>query len=255
MKENSASGETETGFISHLIELRSRLLFVVAGISVVTLSLLPFANELYTYLATPLIKNLPEGTSMIAVDVATSFLIPFKFVMLLAVFITIPFTLYHAWAFIAPGLYKREKILIAPLLISSTALFYAGVAFAYYIVFPLVFAFLIKVAPEGISVTPDIARYLSFAMTLFLAFGVAFETPIAIVLLVITGITTPEALADKRRYVIVAAFVIGMLLTPPDVISQVMLAIPIWILYESGLIASRMVLRRRATDADTEDAG
>jgi sec-independent protein translocase protein TatC len=175
--------------------------------------------------------------------------------MLLAVFITVPFTLYHIWAFVAPGLYQREKKMVAPLLVSSTLLFYLGTAFAYFLVFPLVFAFIIGVAPEGITVMTDISRYLDFVVALFLAFGLAFETPVATVLLVATGMTTPAALASKRAYVIVAVFVIGMLLTPPDVVSQILLAIPMWILYEVGIIASKMVLRRRAGDADNEPGG
>jgi sec-independent protein translocase protein TatC len=252
MKNKSETAQADSGFISHLVELRNRLLYIITGVAVVMLLLLPFAGELYTILATPLLKHLPEGTSMIAIDVAAPFLVPFKFVMLLAVFITVPFTLYHIWAFVAPGLYQREKKMVAPLLVSSTLLFYLGTAFAYFLVFPLVFAFIIGVAPEGITVMTDISRYLDFVVALFLAFGLAFETPVATVLLVATGMTTPAALASKRAYVIVAVFVIGMLLTPPDVVSQILLAIPMWILYEVGIIASKMVLRRRAGDADNE---
>jgi sec-independent protein translocase protein TatC len=252
MNNNPEATQADGGLISHLIELRNRLLFVISGIAVVMLALLPFASELYTVLATPLLKHLPEGTSMIAIDVAAPFLVPFKFVLLLSVFITVPFTLYHIWAFIAPGLYQREKKMVTPLLISSTLLFYLGTAFAYFVVFPLVFAFIIGVAPEGITVMTDISRYLDFVVALFLAFGLAFETPVATVLLVATGITTPAALASKRPYVIVGVFVIGMLLTPPDVVSQILLAIPMWILYEAGIIASKIVLRKRSGDANTE---
>ena len=250
----SGSSETESSFVSHLIELRNRLLYIIAGISLVLLALLPFANKLYTLLAQPLLDQLPEGTSMIAIDVAAPFLVPFKFVMLLAVFITVPFTLYHIWAFVAPGLYKREKKMVAPLLVSSTLLFYLGVAFAYFVVFPLVFAFIVSITPTGITVMTDISRYLDFVVAIFLAFGVAFETPIATVLLVATGVTTPQALASKRPYVIVAVFIIGMLLTPPDVVSQILLAIPMWVLYESGIVAARLMLRHRNADATTEDA-
>ena len=250
----SGSSETESSFVSHLIELRNRLLYIIAGISLVLLALLPFANKLYTRLAQPLLDQLPEGTSMIAIDVAAPFLVPFKFVMLLAVFITVPFTLYHIWAFVAPGLYKREKKMVAPLLVSSTLLFYLGVAFAYFVVFPLVFAFIVSITPTGITVMTDISRYLDFVVAIFLAFGVAFETPIATVLLVATGVTTPQALASKRPYVIVAVFIIGMLLTPPDVVSQILLAIPMWVLYESGIVAARLMLRHRNADATTEDA-
>ncbi len=251
MTNNPAPDNSESGFISHLIELRNRLLYIVAGIALVMLILLPFANQLYTYLATPLLNNLPAGTSMIAIDVAAPFLIPFKFVMLLAVFITVPYSLFHVWSFIAPGLYLREKKLIVPLLVSSTLLFYLGVAFAYFVVFPLVFAFLIGMAPEGIAVMTDITRYLDFVVALFLAFGLAFEIPVATVLLVAGGVTSPEVLAGKRAYIIVSVFIVGMLLTPPDVVSQILLAIPMWILYESGIVASRIMLRRKAEAAGT----
>ena len=251
MTNSTAPDDSESGFISHLIELRNRLLYIVAGIALVMLILLPFASELYTHLATPLLNNLPAGTTMIAIDVAAPFLIPFKFVLLLAVFITVPYSLFHVWSFVAPGLYLREKKLVVPLLISSTILFYLGVAFAYFIVFPLVFAFLINMAPEDIAVMTDITRYLDFVVALFLAFGLAFEIPIATVLLVASGVTSPDALASKRAYVIVTVFIVGMLLTPPDVVSQILLAIPMWILYESGIITSRLMLRRKTVDAGT----
>ncbi|MBN1379227.1 MAG: twin-arginine translocase subunit TatC [Gammaproteobacteria bacterium] len=254
MKNSQPIDAADGGFVSHLIELRNRLLYIAAGIIPVLLLLLPFANKLYSLLALPLTQQLPEGATMIAVDIVTPFLIPFKFVALLAIFITVPFTLYHIWAFVAPGLYQREKKMVAPLMVSSTVLFYLGVTFAYLVVFPLVFAFIISTAPAGITVMPDIARYLDFAMALFLAFGVAFEIPVAIVLLVAIGVTTPAALAGKRPYIIVAAFIIGMLLTPPDVVSQILLAVPMWILYESGIIASRFMLRRRGNDVNTESA-
>ncbi len=241
-----------SGIVSHLIELRYRLLHVVAAIALAFLVLLPFANDLYIFLAAPLSERLPAGSTMISVQVTGPFLIPFKLSMLLAVVITVPYWLYHVWAFIAPGLYRHEKRMALPLVVSSTLLFYAGMAFAYFVVFPLVFGFIISRSPEIIAVNPDIGNYLDFTMALFLTFGAAFEIPIATVLLVATGATTPEALASKRPYIIIAAFVIGMLLTPPDVISQIMLAVPMWILYESGIIASRLMLRRRASDASTE---
>lgn len=243
--------QQEPGFISHLVELRNRLLRIIGGVVLVLLALLPFANRLYTVLAEPLLKHLPEGSSMIAIDVASPFFIPFKLVMMLAVFITIPYILYHVWAFVAPGLYLKEKRLMFPLLVSSTLLFYLGVAFAYFLVFPIVFSFIIGMAPEGVAVMTDIGRYLDFVIALFFAFGAAFEIPVATVLLVATGITTPQALAEKRPYVIVGAFVIGMLLTPPDVISQTLLAIPMWMLFELGIIASKIVLRRR--EVENED--
>ncbi len=252
MSADPKGGEEQTGFISHLVELRDRLLRIVAGIALVLICLLPFANELYTLLAEPLLSHLPDGSSMIAIDVISPFLIPFKLALLLAVFITVPYSLYHVWAFVAPGLYRHEKRLVVPLLVSSTLLFYLGVAFAYFVVFPIVFGFIIGIAPEGISVMTDISRYLDFVVALFLAFGIAFEIPVAAVLLVAVGFTTPQALAEKRPYVIVAVFVIGMFLTPPDVISQILLAIPMWLLYECGIIASRLLLRHRSatTEAD-----
>lgn len=242
--------QQEPGFITHLVELRNRLLWIVGGVIAVMLVLLPFGKQLYTLLAEPLLKHLPEGSSMIAIDVAAPFFIPFKLVMLLAVFVAVPYILYHVWAFVAPGLYRKEKRLMVPLLVSSILLFYLGVAFAYFVVFPVVFAFIIGMAPEGVAVMTDIGRYLDFVIALFFAFGAAFEIPVATVLLVAAGITTPQALAEKRPYVIVGAFVVGMLLTPPDVISQTLLAIPMWLLYELGIVASKIVSRRRAENMD-----
>lgn len=252
MSNNSkkASGEpsteaTET-LLSHLIELRDRILRMFLAILVVFLMLFPFANQIYTFLATPLMVHLPEGTSMIAIEVAAPFLIPFKLVLLLAVVLTIPYTLHQLWAFIAPGLYKHEKKMAGPLVASSTILFYLGMAFAYFVVFPLIFAFFTATAPEGVAVMTDISRYLDFVIMLFIAFGIAFEVPIATILLVSMGATTPEQLARKRPYVIVGAFVIGMILTPPDIISQTLLALPMWILFEIGLVLSRIMQKRKA---------
>lgn len=252
MSKNSkkAGGEpsteaTET-LLSHLIELRDRILRMFLAILVVFLMLFPFANQIYTFLATPLMVHLPEGTSMIAIEVAAPFLIPFKLVLLLAVVLTIPYTLYQLWAFIAPGLYKHEKKMAGPLVASSTILFYLGMAFAYFVVFPLIFAFFTATAPEGVAVMTDISRYLDFVIMLFIAFGIAFEVPIATILLVSMGATTPEKLARKRPYVIVGTFVIGMILTPPDIISQTLLALPMWILFEIGLVLSRIMQKRKA---------
>ncbi|XSG86026.1 MAG: twin-arginine translocase subunit TatC [Methylohalobius sp. ZOD2] len=233
----------EQPFIAHLIELRSRLLKIIAAVLVVFLGLAPFADQLYTYLAGPLLKYLPEQSSMIAIDVASPFLTPFKLALVAAIFATMPFSLYQIWVFVAPGLYRHEKRLLLPLLAASTVLFYAGAAFAYFVVLPLVFQFMTATAPLGVSVMTDISRYLDFVLTLFFAFGVAFEVPIATILLIWSGITTRKALAAKRPYVIVAAFVIGMLLTPPDVISQTLLAVPVWLLYELGLLFSRPFAR------------
>lgn len=225
-----------SGIIAHLIELRSRVLKALMSVFVVFLCLVYFAQDLYQYLAMPLVATLPEGASMIATDVASPFLAPFKLTLVLSFFVAIPFVLYQIWAFVAPGLYRKEKKLVAPLLASSTLLFYSGMAFAYFVVFPLAFMFFNSVAPEGILVSPDISSYLNFVLKLFFAFGVAFEIPIAVILLCWTGVTSAEKLAKKRPYVVVGAFVVGMLLTPPDVISQTLLAIPMWILFEIGVL-------------------
>jgi sec-independent protein translocase protein TatC len=244
--------DAEAPFISHLVELRDRVLRMVLAILVVFIGLFPFANDIYTFIAGPLMAVLPEGTSMIATQVASPFLTPFKLSLVAAVFLTMPYLLHQLWAFVAPGLYRHERRLALPLLASSIFLFYAGVAFAYFVVFPLVFAFLTSVAPEGVAVMTDISAYLDFVLTLFFAFGFAFEIPIATILLVWAGMTTPEALRRKRPYVIVGAFVAGMLLTPPDVISQTLLALPMWVLFELGLIFAKIFARKEPTDDDVE---
>jgi sec-independent protein translocase protein TatC len=218
------------------------------------LPLSPFADRVYSWLAAPLLRYLPSDSSMIAIGVVSPFMIPFKLVALLSVFITIPYLLYQLWAFVAPGLYRQEKRFAVPLLLSSILLFYAGVAFAYFLVLPVVLRFMIAIAPEGISVMPDIANYLDFAMAMFLAFGFAFEIPVATVLLAATGMVSVPTLVAARPYVVVGAFVVGMLLTPPDVISQTMLAIPMWFLYEMGIIASRAIIKKRAETAANEEA-
>ena len=235
----------EQPFISHLVELRTRLLRIVSGVLLVFVALSPFSNPIYSMLAGPLTRHMPAQSSMIAIDVLSPFLTPLKFTLVLAVFITIPWILYQVWAFIAPGLYQKEKRLALPVLISSTLLFYCGMAFAYFVIMPIFFAFITSTAPEGVAVMTDINRYLDFVMTIFFAFGVAFEVPVATVILVLIGIVTPEAMAAKRPYVIVGAFVVGMLLTPPDVISQTLLAVPMWLLFEIGIFVSRLLLRRR----------
>ena len=242
MTQNSPAPEQEQPFISHLLELRDRLLRMLLAVLVIFVVLFPFANDIYTWVASPLMAHLPAGTSMIATEVASPFLTPFKLSLVAAIFLAMPFILYQFWAFVAPGLYQHEKRLAMPLLVSSVVLFYVGMLFAYFVVFPLVFGFLTGTAPEGVAVMTDIARYLDFVLTLFFAFGLAFEVPIATILLVATGVTTPESLAGKRPYIIVGAFAIGMLLTPPDVISQTLLALPMWVLFELGVIFSRMVL-------------
>lgn len=250
-----AHQDKEQPLVAHLMELRDRLLKAIVGILAVFLVLSPFANKIYTVLASPLLAHLPETSSMIAIDVASPFLTPFKMTLVLALFITVPWTLYQIWAFVAPGLYRHEQRLVYPLLVSSTILFYLGMAFAYFVVFPLMFGFLIGFAPVGVEVMTDIARYLDFVLTIFFAFGVAFEVPVATVLLVMTGVTTPEALASKRPYVFVLAFVAGMLLTPPDIISQTLLAIPIWLLFEVGVMCSKLMLKRQkqAREASESD--
>jgi sec-independent protein translocase protein TatC len=242
-----------SGLIAHLIELRSRVLRAILSVFVVFLCLVYFAQDLYHYLAMPLLASLPEGASMIATDVASPFLAPFKLTLVLSFFIAIPFVLYQIWAFVAPGLYRREKKLVAPLLASSTILFYLGMAFAYFVVFPLAFMFFNSVAPEGVLVSTDISSYLNFVLKLFFAFGIAFEIPIAVILMCWTGVTTPEKLAAKRPYVIVGAFFVGMLLTPPDVISQTLLAVPMWILFELGLLLGR-VYTAKPSKSDEEDS-
>ena len=239
--------------VEHLVELRNRLLRILAAIIVVFLILFPFANDLYALLARPLIAQLPAGSTMIATEVASPFLAPFKFALVMAFFISIPIVLHQVWSFIAPGLYQNERSLVLPLLVASTALFYAGMAFAYFVVFPMVFRFLVSVAPEHVTVMTDIGSYLEFVLKLFFAFGLAFEVPIATILVIRSGIATTESLVRKRPYVIVGAFIVGMLLTPPDVFSQTLLAVPMWLLFELGIVFSRM-LEKPAADADEADA-
>lgn len=239
--ENS-SGLGEGTLLSHLMELRNRLLKMVIVVLVLFVCLVPFAEHLFTLVADPLMAKLPEGTSMIATQVASPFLTPFKLSLAIAVFLGMPFLLYQAWAFVAPGLYKHERRLVLPLMASSIVLFYSGVAFAYYVVFPLMFGFFTAVAPAGVAVMTDISAYLDFVLALFFAFGFAFEVPVATVLAVWAGFTTPAKLATKRPYVLIGAFVLGMLLTPPDIISQTLLAVPVYILFEAGIIMARVMV-------------
>ena len=220
----------------HLLELRNRLLRSILGVLIVFCCLVYFAQDIYQYVAQPLLATMPEGSQMIATDVASPFFAPFKLTLVLSLFIAMPFVLYQVWSFVAPGLYSNEKRMIAPLMLGSTFLFYSGIAFAYFLVFPVVFAFFTSVAPEGVVIATDISSYLDFILKLFFAFGAAFEIPIAIILMCWTGMTTPDSLREKRPYVVVGAFVIGMLLTPPDIISQTMLAVPMLILFEVGII-------------------
>ncbi|WP_089375155.1 twin-arginine translocase subunit TatC [Methylobacillus rhizosphaerae] len=235
---------TTDTFISHMIELRDRLLRIIIGTVLITVVLFPFANEIYQFLASPLLNSLPLGGQMIATDVTTPFFVPMKVVLLAAFMISLPHTLYQIWAFVAPGLYAHERRLIGPLVFASTLLFLLGMAFAYYLVFPVVFGFIAHTAPEGVAVMTDIGKYLDFAMTLFIAFGLAFEVPVAVILLVSAGVVNVATLRGARSYVIVGAFVIGAIFTPPDVISQVMLAVPLWVLYETGILVASLLQRR-----------
>ncbi|MDG1164966.1 MAG: twin-arginine translocase subunit TatC [Porticoccaceae bacterium] len=228
-------------FMSHLIEFRDRVLRSVVAVLVVFIGLFSFSEELYLYVSEPIREYLPASSTMIATEVASPFLTPFKLTLVLSLFAAMPFILYQAWAFLAPGLYQREKKIVVPLFISSVLLFYGGMAFAYYIVFPLVFMFFTSIAPEGISVMPDIRSYLDFVLKLFFAFGISFEIPIAVVILSWMGVVEPDNLAKKRPYVFVMCFILGMLLTPPDIISQILLAIPMWLLFELGILFGRMV--------------
>lgn len=240
--------EQQQPLIQHLIELRDRILRAVLVVLAIFLGLYYFANDLYLVVSEPLRVYLPEGTSMIATDVASPFLTPFKLTLVLAIFLAMPFILFQFWRFVAPALYQHEKKLAIPLLISSVFLFYLGVVFAYYVVFPLVFGFFTSAGPEGVTVMTDINKYLDFVLKLFFAFGLAFEIPIATVILVATGASTSDSLARKRPYIVVGCFVVGMLLTPPDVISQTLLAVPMWLLFEIGVFFSRMVERRDPVD-------
>lgn len=241
--EQSELDEKEQTLMDHLVELRDRLLHMVLAILIVFVALFGFAEDIFTVAADPLLALMPEGTSMIATGVTSPFLVPFKLVLLLSVLLTIPYLLHQIWSFIAPGLYRHEKRMAGPLLVSSVVLFYCGIAFAYFIIFPILFGFFIGIAPEGVAVMTDIGQYLDFIIAIFLAFGIAFEVPVATFLLIAAGITTPDKLAGKRPYIIIGAFVVGMLLTPPDVISQSLLAVPIWLLFELGLIMSRIFLK------------
>ena len=235
-------------FMEHLIEFRNRALRSVVAVLVIFAGLFSFSNELYLYVSEPIRVYLPDNLTMIATDVASPFLTPFKLTLILSVFAAMPYLLYQIWAFLAPGLYQREKKIVLPLFFSSVLLFYAGMAFAYYVVFPLVFLFFTTIAPDGISVMPDIRSYLDFVLKLFFAFGLSFEIPIAVVILSWMGAVNPDNLARKRPYVFVSCFVLGMLLTPPDIISQTLLAIPMWLLFEVGILFGRLVAPKPEED-------
>jgi sec-independent protein translocase protein TatC len=245
--------DREMPLIEHLTELRERLIRVIVTLLAVFLSLVYFANNIYSFVAAPLRRFLPDGATMIATEVASPFLAPFKLTLVVAAMAVMPYVLHQAWAFVAPGMYRQEKRFALPLLISSIVLFYCGVAFAYYVVCPMVFGFFTSVSPVGVTVMTDINHYLNFVLTMFFAFGFAFEIPVATVLLVWTGITSPAALVSKRPYIVVGCFVLGMVLTPPDVFSQTMLAVPMWMLFEVGVWASRWLLATKARDAATTE--
>ncbi|MBA1188407.1 twin-arginine translocase subunit TatC [Pseudomonas entomophila] len=238
--------------VSHLTELRTRLLRCVAAIFLIFAGLFSFAQQIYTLVSAPLREHLPPNATMIATDVASPFLTPFKLTMTVSLFLAIPFILQQVWGFIAPGLYRHEKRIAIPLLLSSIVLFYAGMAFAYFLVFPLIFGFFAAATPEGVSMMTDIASYLDFVMTLFFAFGVAFEIPVAVVLLVWIGVVEVSYLRKIRPYVIIGCFVVGMVLTPPDIFSQTLLAVPMWLLFEIGVLFGGLV-RKRSAERDAAE--
>ena len=243
---------TQDTFISHLVELRDRLLRAILAVLVVFLCLFPWARDLYAILAQPLIAALPVGGQMIATDVVGVFLVPVKVALLVAFVVALPYVLYQVWAFVAPGLYMHEKRLVGPLVVASSALFVIGMSFAYFLVFPVVFKFMASIAPEGVAWMTDIDKYLSFVLTTFVAFGVTFEVPVVVIVLVRVGVVSIEKLKEIRPYVIVGAFVIGAIFTPPDVISQVMLAVPLWILYELGIVVARLIGRSPASSEQAD---
>src|SRR5574340_1368834 len=242
--------DAEATFISHLIEMRDRLLRAVVAVVIIFICLFPWAQDLYALLAKPLLAALPKGGQMIATEVTTPFFVPVKVTLMAAFLLALPWVFYQAWAFVAPGLYQHEKRIGVPLVIASVILFILGMAFAYFLVFPIVFGFIVGVAPEGVAVMTDIGKYLDFVMTLFLAFGVTFEVPVAVVLLVKVGMVSVAKLREIRSYVIVGAFVIGAIFTPPDVVSQIMLAVPLWLLYEAGILVAAMLGKPAVAGSD-----
>ena len=242
----------EMTFVQHLIELRDKLLRSVIAILIVFVGLFPFANEVYEFIAAPILNVLPQESNIIAIGVISPFLTPLKMALIFAVYVAMPYLLYQIWSFIAPALYKHEKQMILPLVVSSTLLFYAGLVFSFYVVFPVIFGFLTTIGPEVVNFTPDIQYYLDFVLKVSFAFGVAFEVPIATILLIMFGATTADKLKKNRPYVVIGAFVIGMLLTPPDIISQTLIAIPMWLLFEAGLIFAPLFTRKDRAQKQTE---
>ena len=246
MAAAKASETAEASFIDHLLELRTRLLRAAIAVFVLFVALFPFSDKLYTLLARPLTAVLPKSGAMIATNLPATFVAPMKLTFATALALAIPYVLYQIWAFVAPGLYQKERRLVTPLLVSSTLLFYLGMAFAYFFIFPLAFGFFAHAAPAGVRVMTDINSYLSFVLTLFFAFGLAFEVPVAIVLLVLMGVLKPETLSAKRRYVILGAFVLAAIITPPDAFSQTLLALAMWLLFEAGLLVAYRVRKKPA---------
>lgn len=244
-----AEEDSQETFLSHLIELRERLVRSLLVVGIFCIPTLYFSSEIYDLLALPLMQSLPQGSRMIATGVITPFLIPMKIAMMAALLMALPFVLYQAWAFVAPGLYAHEKKLVLPLVVSSTVLFFCGMLFCYYIVFGRVFAFIARFAPKSISVAPDIEAYFNFVLGMFLAFGIAFEVPVVVVVLVMTGLVSSQQLREWRGYVIVAIFIVAAVVTPPDVVSQISLALPMCLLYEAGIFFGRIVEKRRKDEA------
>ena len=243
----------EMTFVQHLVELRDKLLHSVIAILIIFVPLFFFKDDIYTFIAAPIMDVLPEGSNIIAIGVISPFLTPLKMALIFAVYLAMPYLLFQIWSFIAPALYKHEKQMIVPLIVSSTILFYTGILFSFYAVFPVIFGFLSIVGPSIVDFTPDIQHYLDFVLKVSFAFGVAFEVPIATILLIMFGITTVEKLKSNRPYVIIGAFVLGMLLTPPDIISQTLIAIPMWLLFEAGLIFAPMFKRKNPTESTNDD--
>ncbi|MAZ89038.1 MAG: twin-arginine translocase subunit TatC [Cellvibrionaceae bacterium] len=248
----SAPNDQEMPLIQHLVELRDRLMRIVLFVLIIFSGLFYFANDIYSFVSEPLQRYLPENSTMIATEVASPFLTPFKLTFFLALFLAMPFVLFQIWSFISPALYQREKRLAVPLLISSILLFYAGMAFAYFVVFPIIFGFFTSIGPADVTVMTDISSYLDFVLKLFFAFGMAFEIPVVAIILIVAGVISADGLAKKRPYIIVFCFVLGMLLTPPDVISQSLLAIPMWLLFEIGVIFGRILSRNQEDESVTD---
>lgn len=254
MRHGDSQAQTdapEQSFLSHLIELRERLLKAVAAVLGVLVCLLPFADRLYHFIAEPLLARLPQGAHMVAIEVASPFMAPIKLAAVVALFLAMPVVLYQLWRFVAPGLYRHEKQLALPLLVASVAMFYLGCAFAYYLVLPKVFTFLLAITPSGVSMMTDIGKYLEFVLTIFFAFGLCFEVPVIVFLLALMGWVDAQQLSRQRPYVILGAFVVAAIVTPPDALSMLMLAIPMCLLYELGVLAVRLFLRRRKTASDS----